>query len=249
MNKFEKIDCFAIGEMHPLFKGLGWVAAARSDDEERDALQHVLIEREGETWHMVALDGKRLHHAEYDAGLFSDDLDMLGAGLWEVIVKNNKVIVVAESECAVSSFPDWRKTLPKSRPFYTDQVKNQTISKISMRTRALLNTDFVADAVGFGTICKKNDSMGVEYFADGDDGPVCIKNDVGTAVLARMKIEDAEPYPSTSPLDALTGVMAAGDSLEISIGGTPVRKIVKTAKGAVDVAPDEQESEPEGDEA
>ena len=47
MNKFGKTPADVIGELHPLFKGLMFVAAARSDDETRHVLNHVLVEREG----------------------------------------------------------------------------------------------------------------------------------------------------------------------------------------------------------
>jgi len=245
MNKFQKIDAVAIGEFHPLFKGLMWVAAARSTDETRYAITTINVERAGEEWKLVATDGRRLHVATFDAGLFSDDLQMIEVGLWEVITKTNKLIVIAPAEMS-TTYPDWRAIMPPPRPFYREQVSANTTSKLGVRTGVLLNSAFVADAIGFGTVVKKTDNADIEFSADpSGDGPFMIRHEVGTSVVMPMRIDEAEEHEAREEEDtgtddlpgfvdamgALTKAMEVGDTLEISAGGKRVGKIRKAQGG------------------
>ncbi len=102
----------------------------------------------------------------------------------------------------------------------------------------LLNGDYVADAIGFGTVVKKTESAHIEFSADPiTAGPFMIRHEVGTAVVMPMRIEDAEEHqevagassePDTYAHDlpgfadamgALTSAMEEGDTITISGGG------------------------------
>lgn len=243
MNKYSKFDATVVCEFHPLFKGLLWVAEARSHDETRYAITLINVERSGMEWKIVATDGRRLHVSTFDAGLFADDLDMVDTGLWEVITKTNRLIVIAPAEMD-AKYPDWRKIMPDPRPFYREQVSAETTSKLAVRTGVLLNSAFVADAIGFGTAIKKTELAHIEFSADPEKtGPFMIRHEIGTAVVMPLRLEEAEEHEAedkpkedsgtddlpgfVSAMSALTSAMADGDTIEVSVGGKSLGKVGK----------------------
>lgn len=245
MSKFSKYQAEVICELHPLFKGIVWVAAARSNDETRYALTTINVERSGMEWKIVATDGRRLHVSTFDAGLFADDLDMIEPGLWEVVTKTNKLIVIAPADTG-QVYPDWRRIMPEPRPFYRETVLANTISKLGIRTGVLLNSAFVVEAIGFGVTVKKEQSAEIEFSADPfGPGPFMIRHELGTAVVMPLRIDEAEEHeaeeesaPAGSDgipdlpgfqeaMASLTGAMADGDSMTISLGGKALRTLKK----------------------
>ena len=258
MNKFRKFPADVICELHPLFKGLLWVASARSTDETRMVLNGVHVEREGLMCHLVATDGKRLHVHTFDPGMFDDDIQMIESGLYEVIIKSPKLIVIAESECG-SKYPNWRAIVPWEKPNFSDAINSSTIGKMGIRTGVLLSVEFARDAIGFSVGRKKDDSALVEYGpSGGGTGVFTISHDLGTAYVMPLRFgdigEDAESTPKddteatpplkgfepeanataatgqTDPLDHLKNAMAPGDTMTISAGGETIRHEVKGLK-------------------
>lgn len=191
MNKF-KFQADVIGELHPLFKGLQWVCAARSTDDERPVLNLINVEREGLMVKIVATDGKRLHVHTFDPGMFDDDIAMIQPGLYEVVAKTAKLIVVAEPE-DIYSYPNWKGVLPDHKTNERDVVTASSIGKIGIRTGVLLATDFTLDAIGFKHGRGKDESVAISYGHGGNKtGAFLIEHDLGTAVVMPLKMEDAE---------------------------------------------------------
>jgi len=180
MNKFSKFPADVICELHPLFKGLLWVSAARSTDETRAVLNNILIEREGTVCHIVATDGRRLHHHTFDAGLFDTDIDMLEAGQYEVITKTAKLIVVAPSSDTFN-YPNWRAVVPSHNPQYSASINSQTISRLGITTGVLLAADFVNDAIGFRHGMGKDSSVAIEFGSADKQGAFVITHELGKA--------------------------------------------------------------------
>lgn len=199
MNKFSKFPADVICELHPLFKGLTWVACARSSDETRVAICHVFVEKNGTEWRLVATDGRRMHIHEFDAGLFDTDIDGLEPGLYEVVAKSSKFIVVAKSEeLELKAYPNWRQVVPDFTPTRTDTFDARTLSKIGIRTGVLLASDFAADAIGFGSGYKKDDSVCVTYGSAGNGSPFVITHELGKAIVMPMKLDDDDKADPTA---------------------------------------------------
>ncbi len=192
MNKFSKFPADVICELHPLFKGLLWVSAARSNDETRAVLANVLVERDGMTCHLVATDGRRLHHHEFDAGLFDTDIDMIEPGQYEVITKTAKLIVIAP--CAESyNYPNWRLVVPDHVPQYSASVNSQTISRLGIATGVLLAADFVNDAIGFKHGMGKDSTVAIEFGSAGPREAFVITHELGKAIVMPLRMDDATP--------------------------------------------------------
>ena len=194
MSPFKKTECEALGKMHPLFKGLLWVSTARSDDETRYVLQHILVEREGLLTRLVATDGKRLHLHEYDAGLFEDDIceDMLEPGLYELVAKSKSALVVARCEDDSLRYPHWRQVIPDYSPQHSAMVTAQTVGIFSAKTGVLLAVDYIQLACGFG--CGGESNITVTYGQECKGGAFVVKHDLGKAIVMPIKWgdEDAE---------------------------------------------------------
>jgi hypothetical protein len=249
MNKFGITKSLAIGECHPLFRSLLWVAAARSDDETRLALTYIHVEREGLDYHMVATDGKRMHASTFDPGMFDEDFESIEAGSYEVVSKSAKFIVVAEADDA-PKFPNWRALMPAGgeRHLLSERVCARTISALCIRTGILLATDFLIEAIGYGCGYKKDCYVSVDFAADpSGHGPFLIQHELGRAVVMPMSMrsdsfekdapmDDAEATPvipsisahfdippTGTPLANLAGKLALGESIEITAGGKGVK--------------------------
>lgn len=193
MNRFSKFKADVICEYHPLFKGLMWVAAARSTDEERPVLNSIHIERDGLDCHIVATDGRRMHVHTFEPGMFDDDIDMIESGDYEVIDKKQKLIIIAPAECG-SEYPNWRTVLPKGKTRHSEVINSQTIAKMCISTGVLLANGFASDAIGFRHGRKADDSVLVSFGSEDDDcgGPFLIQHDLGKAVVMPLKIYDDE---------------------------------------------------------
>lgn len=201
MNKFVKIPAEAIGELHPLFRPLLWVSAAKSDDDTRFILNHLLVERDGLKCNVVATDGRRLHVAEFDPGMFDDDIDMLEQGLYEVIAKSSKFIIVSKSDVE-GTYPDWRKIFPQTFPPHRNEaITAKSISLLGIRTGVLLANDFVLDAIGFGCGFKKDSSVLVDFGfnEEGARTGFQIRHEIGRAVVMPMRIDDHITKPVEEP--------------------------------------------------
>lgn len=191
MNKF-KFQADVIGELHPLFKGLQWVCAARSTDDGRFVLNLINVERDGLLVKIVATDGKRLHVHTFDPGMFDDDIQMIEPGLYEVIAKSGKLVVIAEPESVVS-YPNWRQVMPDHQTTESDIVTASSIGKIGIRTGVLLAVDFTLDAIGFKHGRGKDESVNITYGpGPNKGGAFLIEHDLGTAVVMPLKMEDAD---------------------------------------------------------
>ena len=249
MNKFDITKSLAIGEFHPLFRSMTWVASARSDDENRLALTYIHVEREGLDYHIVATDGKRMHVSTFDPGMFDDDFESIEAGSYELVNKSTKFICVAVVEDA-PKFPNWRMLMPAegARSTMAERVCARTISTICIQTGVLLATDFLIEAIGYGNGFKKDSYVNVEFAADPmGHGPFLISHELGRAVVMPMSMRNqdasAEPpkddaeatpeipsisahfdiKPAGDPVANLAKMLAPGESVEITAGGKGVR--------------------------
>lgn len=189
MNAFKKTPAEVIGSMHPLFKGLQWVAVARSDDETRHTLCHVLVEQEGLITRIVATDGRRIHVHEYYAGLFDTDIfdDLIQPGLYEIVAKSKKFIVITPCETDLD-YPNWRQVIPDHVPTRTAAVNEANLSLICVRTGVVLAVDFLKEACGFG--CGAGHTQHVTFGSAGPMDALVITHELGKAVV--MPIRDIE---------------------------------------------------------
>jgi len=257
MNKFSKFSADVICELHPLFKGLLWVSSARSNDETRYILQMIHVEREGMLYHIVATDGRRLHVHTFDPGMFDDDIATIEAGMYEVIAKTGKLIVIAPpSDPIGTKYPNWRAIVPDESPKFEDAIGSSTVGKMGIRTGVLLAVDFARDAIGFGKGRGKDDTALVKYGPSGDSkGAFIIEHDLGKAYVMPVRMseddedeeapkDDTEATPQLTGLDASPAVekavkdfvkrtqkgMKVGESVTISMPNGPSATIHGTAK-------------------
>lgn len=247
MNKFSKFPAEVICELHPLFKGLLWVASARSSDETRPVLNTVNVERDGLDCHLVATDGRRMHVHTFEPGLFDDDIDMIASGLYDVVIKSAKLIVIAPSECG-DEYPNWRGLIPDYKPENCDLLCSRSIGKIGVVTGVLLATDFVTAAIGYNTCWKKDEAVSVSYGSPEQTGPFLISHQFGKAIVMPMRLgeeeepaEDDEEEPKTEAeatpdfpelSDAFLGLMKvmasdgdSGATMTVSVGDNPVATV------------------------
>lgn len=193
-GKFSKFQAEVICELHPLFAGLMWVASARSTDETRAVLTLIHVEREGLLWKIVATDGRRMHVHTFDPGLFDSDIETLDEGLYEVVAKSTRLIVIAEA-ALTAKYPDWRRVLPGHEPQHSAGVDARTTGQLGVSTGVLLATDFTSDAIGFGHGRKKDARVVVEYGPSPEPGGgFLIRHDLGEAVIMPMR-QDEDDAP------------------------------------------------------
>lgn len=229
MNKFGKTPAEVIGEYHPLFKSLLWVAAARSTDDTRFVINHIHVERDGLDYKIVATDGKRMHVATFDPGMFDDDIEKIDIGDYEVIAKSAKFIVIAANDEA-GNYPSWRQVLPSQVLRHQDNVCARTISKLGITTGTLLATDFVTDACGFDCGFKKDASVSIEFAAHPNGGGFLIKHELGTAVVMPMRMHEDVENPPKDDAEAtphIPGLEPAGKVAETQ--EAPAEQAVKKA--------------------
>lgn len=243
MNKFSKFKADVICEMHPLFKGLLWVSAARSNDESRMVLMNIQIEREGKLCHIVATDGRRLHLHTFDPGMFDDDIDMLEPGQYEVITKNAKLIVIAPST-ENFNYPNWRLVVPDYKPQHSAVITSQTTSKLGIATGVLLASDFVSDAIGFKHGVSKDSSVVISFGSEFPKAAFVITHELGKAIVMPLRMDeqvpeeeaknDVEltaplpglergPIEENSPIGNLVKTLSPGESIEITSNGDGIK--------------------------
>jgi len=191
MNKHEITNALAIAEMHPLFKAISWVALATSDDESRHQLCQIRIEKAELIYDIVATDGRRLHHAKYDAGLFDTDICEIEPGNYIVISTSKKFAVIAKSE--IADYPNWKNVIPDHNAKNSVRVSARTTASICLATKKLMATDYLMDACGFGIACKKGDSLDIYYdCGNSDSDAVVMQNEIGVVVIMPMKFDAPE---------------------------------------------------------
>jgi hypothetical protein len=195
MNAFQKYTAEVLPKFHPLFAGLVWAASARSEDETRHVLNHLLVERDPENdliTRIVATDGRRLHIHTYDAGLFDDDLcdQMLEPGLWVVVAKSAKQIVITRSDEDLT-YPDWGRVNPDHNPTRTAAVNAQTVGIVSALTGNIYAVDFMRQACGFGAGAK-SETVHITYGSESPTSPMVIEHELGRALLMPIRLDDEE---------------------------------------------------------
>jgi hypothetical protein len=210
MRNITKFDAEVITEYHPLFRSLLWVSTARSKDDERFILQHVHIERDALSYHIVATNGKRMHVGTFDPGMFDDDIAAIAPGDYEVVAKAAKKIVLSANDEA-GNYPNWRQLMPEDLPVAREVVTRASISRLGIRSGVLLATDFVIEACGFGCGYGKDDSVHVEFASEREGGPFLIQHELGKAIVMplRMDSDGAE-----SEADATAEIPGALDGVD-----------------------------------
>jgi hypothetical protein len=194
MNKYSKFPAEVVCELHPLFKGLRWVAAARSSDATRHVITNICVEKKDLEWTLVATDGRRLHVHTFDAGLFDTDIEGLEPGLYEVIHVTGKFIVIARSEeLELGAYPKWRNVIPDYEPEHDECVTSRTISRLAIRTGVLLASDFTLDAIGFGHGVKASDPVEISYGSSAPKEAFVITHELGKAIVMPMRLDEEEP--------------------------------------------------------
>lgn len=243
MNKFSKFKADVICELHPLFKGLMWVSYARSTDDTRAVLMNIQIEREGTLCHIVATDGRRLHHHTFDPGLFDTDIDMIEPGQYEVVAKSPKLIVIAPSEDEYN-YPNWRQVVPDYKPTKSAAIDSRTISKLGIQTGVLLASDFANDAIRINAGKGKDSPVLIDFGSSGDGQAFVITHELGKAIImplrmdeqvpeaeAKTDVEMTSPLPGFergpieegSPIEKLVNVLKPGESMEITSNGEGIK--------------------------
>jgi len=204
MNKFSKFPADVVCELHPLFKGLLWVSAARSTDETRAVLMNILIEREDKLCHIVATDGRRLHLHTFDPGMFDTDIDMMEPGQYEVITKTAKLIVIAPCE-ELFNYPNWRAVVPDHEPQHSASINSQTISRLGIATGVLLAADFVNDAIGFKHGMGKDSSVDIEFGSSDKTAAFVITHELGKAIVMPLQMDEQVPAEEAKNDVEMTG--------------------------------------------
>jgi len=191
MNKYAINETLTMGDMHPLYRGITWVAAARGTDETRQILQYINVRRIGGEYKIAATDGKRLHLHAYDPGMIDTDFDELLTGNYEVVGKSSKHITLMRVDEQGSSFPEYDLLIPSYGHFHEDVFTIQTTSKLGIRTGILLATDFAQAACGFNCGFKKTETVAIRYQGLANH-PFIIKHEIGMAIVMPMKISDED---------------------------------------------------------
>lgn len=238
MDQTRITDALVIPKHYIAFDSIAFVCGAISKDENRFVLQHMEVARRGLVTSYAATDGKRLHVAEIDPGLFDDDIDVLDPGLYLVISKASRFIVLQKSDAKVD-FPNWRMLLGDHEigdnlAEVCEVLDSGKIGEVMIRTERLLDTTYLAQAIGYGTSRKAGDLVHLNFEAREDGGPVVLAHDHGTALL--MPMVRTEPDPTlkddvstheTAPFEALKEAMQAGDSVTVTAGGEKVAEFTK----------------------
>ena len=208
-------DALVISKGYLAFSSIAFVTGAISKDEQRYILNHIEVTKRGLCTVFAATDGRRLHVAEMDPGLFDDDIETLDPGLYLLIAKTAKFIVIRKTEEINLKYPNWRSIM---EPYEIGDNLAEVctigdsgkIGEVMIRTKRLLDTAFLASAIGYGTSRKAGELAHINFEARADEfGPVIIAHDHGTALvmpLRRTEHEDegegeGETY-ETAPITA-----------------------------------------------
>lgn len=237
MNTTKLTDAIVIPKDYIAFSSIAFVCGAVSKDETRQVLHFMEVKRDGLKTTFVATDGRRLHFAELDPGLFDDDIDQLDPGLYELISKSTKNLVIRKSD-GVWNYPNWRQLFDDKEPGdnlaeVCEIADSGKIGEVMIRTDKLIDTAFLESALGYKTSRKTQDHCSINFESVGDPktGPVMISHDHGTALLMPMRREEPEPgledqaTYSTAPIEALKESLGEGDSLSVEVDGEKVLEI------------------------
>jgi hypothetical protein len=241
-------DAVVIPKHYIAFNNLAFVTGAISKDETRYVLNHIEVKRHGLRTTYAATDGRRLHVAELDPGLFDDDIDVLDPGLYLLISKSSKFIVLQKNTDEKMSYPDWKLILGSyeigdNLAEVCEVADSGKIGEVMIRTERLVDTSFLAAAMGYGTSRKTTESVSLNFEAREDNGPVIIAHDHGTALVMPLRRKEPEdglpdnqpPAYETAPIKAFADALAPGDSVEFSVDGIKVGGLSKDADGALTV--------------
>jgi len=223
------------------FPSLSFVAGAISKDETRYVLNHIEVKKRGMISTYAATDGRRLHVAELDPGLFDDDIDVLEPGLYLLISKSTKFLVLQKSEEKLQ-YPDWQIILGDyeigdNLAEVCEVADSGKIGEVMIRTERLVDTSFLSAAMGYGTSRKATEHVEINFEAR-PDGPVIIAHDHGTALVMPLRRVEAEEgleaaTYETTPIAAFANALEPGGSVEISVDGKKVSGLKKGKNGKV----------------
>jgi hypothetical protein len=208
MNKYQIHKSWTIAEKHPLFVALSWVSLAVSKDPSRTAIAHLRIEysEDNSTYDMVGTDGRRMHYAQYDSGMFDDDIDEILPGNYEVVARSSKFLVLCQPS-GIVNFPNWRAIFPMDKEAVQSvNVTHRTTASICLATGQLMATDFLTEACGFGIVSKKSDSAVIYYLAGKDGEAILLQHEVGKAIVMPMRFdkpEEKDEIKATAIISAL----------------------------------------------
>ena len=245
MNAYQITDAVVIPKGYIAFSNIAFICGAISDDETRYVLNHIEVSRDGLKTTFAATDGRRLHIAQLDPGLFNDDIDTLDAGLYLLISRSAKFIVLKKSD-ENHTYPNWRSLLPgyeigDNLAEICEVGDSGKIGEVMIRTEKLLDIEYLAEAMGYGTSRKKSESIHLNFEARPGTGAVLISHDHGTALvmpLRRKEVEegkeDAATY-ETTPIAAFANILNPGDSVEVSVDGEKVIGLKKGKDGKLEL--------------
>ncbi len=197
MNSSRIADAILIPKNYIAFPSISFVVGALSKDETREVLHHMEVTKEGLITRYAATDGRRLHVAELDPGLFEDDIDILDPGLYLLIAKSTKFIVLQKTD-EVMKFPDWKIILGDyeigdNLAEVCDVSDSGKIGEVMIRTERLLDTGFLAQAMGYGLSRRPQEPVCVNFQARENNGPVILAHDHGTALVMPMMRKEPDP--------------------------------------------------------
>jgi hypothetical protein len=222
MNAYQLTDAVVIPKGYIAFSSIAFICGAISDDEARYILHHIEVTRDGLKTTFAATDGRRLHIAELNPGLFDDDIDSLDAGLYLLISRSAKFIVLKKSN-EVRTYPNWRSLLEgydigDNLAEICEVGDAGKIGEVMIRTEKLLDTAYLAEAMGYGTSRKKSESVHLNFETRPGTGAVLISHDHGTALvmpLRRKEVEEGKEDVATyetTPIAAFTILPSPNDT-------------------------------------
>lgn len=218
-------DAVVIPKGYLAFDSLAFVTGAISKEEDRFVLHHIEITRRDLITVFAATDGRRLHLAQLDPGLFDDDIDVLDPGLYLLIAKSAKFIVLRKTTDTKLTYPDWRSLtgdyeLGDNLAEVCSIADSGKIGEVMIRTGKLLDTAFLAAAMGYGSSRKPNSAVHLNFeVGNTEAAPVFLAHDHGTALvmpLRRTKEDsaDGENEYETTPIAAFNPPDATPDDNE-----------------------------------
>ena len=196
-------DAIVISKEYIAFPQINFVSAALCTDSERFILSNLIVQKKGKITSYSATDGHRLHTAVLDPGLFEDDLDQLDPGLYNLIAKNNKYIVLKKSDDRITDYPEIEKILngyeigdPLSHSTHIEDPGK--IGEIMIRTNRLMDTTYLTQAIGYGSCHKNSESISISFSQPEEDHtPIIIAHTHGTALVMPIRRPEAAHTPGT----------------------------------------------------
>ena len=179
-----------------------WVIKALSTNPNRPAIRHICVSECGS---VVATDGYRLH--KWNPEFLPPSMT---PGVYSVVSKSAKLIVL-KNQSEEFTFPDWKQIIPRGQDnkITLGDSKAGVSSKsalgvVVLETVTLIDSDYITDALGFGTLTsRKADCLvGVTCTWKDETGknPVCLfpENDK-QAVLMPIRCLIRRDFVPTNP--------------------------------------------------